>query len=442
MRYIKSISVFILCLFSCKAALTQGANTFVNGKIMDSSNKKPIPYADIFFKNSKRGTQSAIDGRFRLNIPKNIDFEDTIVCSSVGYDKREITIRQLTQSPVVMMDEKNITLSDVVIKEYKTADSIMAEVIRRIPENYITDTFTDNLYFRDWRTINDSLYYFSECLMNIYNTGYAPNQSQKRDVWFGHPFCEKDSISNFSICVLDTNLVKRTDYVDDMGFYRFYYYPWLHSTYSNPIPFISEYRFGSPKKKRKKMCFSKFSDENGKCHYKIESLEKEGKFRFIAELVINKVDFAVVEITFKRIHPYEAVKYNSLLSKLIYEKNSSAASPEKCLTLTNHMRYTKIDNKYRLTYVKHNVKTEKITKKELVNSGIADTIITEYTQEFKYAGKTAVVSDGAIKIPLSGTYDNRFYTETPYYPKWKKGIEVPELDSKIRNQLLKKGIAY
>jgi hypothetical protein len=73
------------------------AQTKVSGIVTDENNE-PIPYANVYFKNSSEGLITNEDGRFYLESEKTYP---VLVVSFIGYKTQEI---KLTKSVVYNME--------------------------------------------------------------------------------------------------------------------------------------------------------------------------------------------------------------------------------------------------------------------------------------------------------------------------------------------------
>jgi len=108
----------------------------VNGKIVDE-NGIPMPGASIRVKGKSISTISGTDGTFTL---KNVDENDVLVISYLGYSDKEITAK--TQLGTISLSQVANTLNDVVITGYtnytkaqsaNASSLVTAEKINQVP---------------------------------------------------------------------------------------------------------------------------------------------------------------------------------------------------------------------------------------------------------------------------------------------------------------------
>ena len=108
------------------------SQTKVSGVVLDMQSK-PIPFANIAFKNSSEGIVSSEDGVFYLESPKTYK---TIVITSVGYSDKEIDLEKVINYDFKIQLNEIETLNEVVIYRGKTSkkDNPALEILRKICE--------------------------------------------------------------------------------------------------------------------------------------------------------------------------------------------------------------------------------------------------------------------------------------------------------------------
>jgi len=93
------------------------SQTKVSGVVLDKQNK-PIPFANIAFKNSSEGIVSSEEGVFYLESPKTYK---TIIVTSVGYSEKEIDLEKAVNYNFKIQLNEIETLNEVVIYSGKTS---------------------------------------------------------------------------------------------------------------------------------------------------------------------------------------------------------------------------------------------------------------------------------------------------------------------------------
>ena len=111
----KSILFLLFFLFATTSLLF--AQTKVSGVVVDKSNK-PIPFANIAFKNSSEGVVSNEDGIFYLESSKAYQ---TIVVTSVGFSDKEVILEKSATYDIKIQLVEIVTLNEVVVYRGKTS---------------------------------------------------------------------------------------------------------------------------------------------------------------------------------------------------------------------------------------------------------------------------------------------------------------------------------
>lgn len=86
------------------------------GKVFDSKTKEPIPYVNLSFLNTLKGTSTDEEGHFFLDIPESL-LENQIHISSLGYTDTIVRAKHLFDSKKFNMVEESFELDEVVVSE-------------------------------------------------------------------------------------------------------------------------------------------------------------------------------------------------------------------------------------------------------------------------------------------------------------------------------------
>lgn len=109
-------TLLLFLIFFFLPALTMAQGNIVTGKVVDISGS-PIPNVSILIKGTKIGTSTASDGTFQLNLPKQK--ENTLVFTSVGYEKKEV-LHENNYPVDVVLNKTDQSLDAVVVVGYGT----------------------------------------------------------------------------------------------------------------------------------------------------------------------------------------------------------------------------------------------------------------------------------------------------------------------------------
>ena len=142
------ITFLVVILFSYAYSVAQ--NVVFKGKVTDSVNGDPLPYASIIVKGTTIGTTTDMDGNFKLVIPLQ---EGTVVISYIGYDTYSTAISdKMAGFYTVKLVPSGISLGEVVVKpgkeKYKNKDNPAVAFIRKVIENRDATSPLNHDYFQ------------------------------------------------------------------------------------------------------------------------------------------------------------------------------------------------------------------------------------------------------------------------------------------------------
>lgn len=130
------LSAFIVFL-SCFIFDVTAQKTIVTGRIKDAGTGEPLPFVNVFFKESKIGSTTDEKGNYRI---ETYYATDSLVASMIGYKKQAKRVRK-DQAQVIDFDLEptGIALEEVTIvadkKEKDPAVEIMKKVVRHKAAN-------------------------------------------------------------------------------------------------------------------------------------------------------------------------------------------------------------------------------------------------------------------------------------------------------------------
>ena len=120
-------SIFLLFL------LLYGVNLFsqtsVNGKVISSSTNDAVPFANIYFQGTTKGTTTDFDGYFTLFSEDNYD---SLVISYVGYKPKTVPLNVGQNNITIQLDEDVLSLREV---EFIAGENPAFEILRNVVNN-------------------------------------------------------------------------------------------------------------------------------------------------------------------------------------------------------------------------------------------------------------------------------------------------------------------
>jgi len=130
------------------------SNKEINGVLLDLHNKTPLPYANIIILSNKKGTITNEKGQFLLNTEK-LNKNDSISFQYIGYETKNLAIKQLDSSSAVYLKEDNYSLDEIfVFSNNIDPESIVKKVLENRDSNYRTTLSKKQIFIRN-RSVSD-----------------------------------------------------------------------------------------------------------------------------------------------------------------------------------------------------------------------------------------------------------------------------------------------
>ena len=334
--------VFAIMLVLLTGNVTAGNDVIeIKGTVSDKATGEKLPYVALQVMGTYVGTQSNADGHYVLKVANN-RLSDTVVFSAMGYEKLHIAISDLRKQRHVKLAPHALDLKEVTVKDFASPQSLLDEVLRRIPQNYHSTPTVSTFFFRDWSMANDSLYLFYESLTDVYRAGYGKFDKKryykvlpnKRAIESNYKLIQKHRLPVFDTTYLLTVVGSRVKMNELMSFDDDEtIVDWIE------IPNAS-YIFAKRKRKDYNYKLEEFTDAEGKEFYLITMMSKS-KYSYTFTLVIDKTDLAVCKITYQ--YSGEYTNPDNFMYKIVSPFKSGVVHYD-----TREYVYKKIAGKYTL----------------------------------------------------------------------------------------------
>ena len=132
----------ILCLFILPFASVVGqANREITGRILNSTTKDPVPYANVYNKTLEKGTISNLDGYFRVPVK---DARDSVMVIYIGYQTQRIALGP-QDTYTVYLEESVQLLNEIVVRPKD--NSYLADLLSRCRNNDFDFHSTAKAYY-------------------------------------------------------------------------------------------------------------------------------------------------------------------------------------------------------------------------------------------------------------------------------------------------------
>jgi len=134
--YIKSAALVLLYLLTAYAVT--GQVTKIMGTVTDASTDEPIPFANVYFKETTIGVTSGFDGSFSIETKNPTD---TLMASVIGYKTQALPIyKNRFQEIHFNLSPQNFDLPEVVIHAGENpAEILLRKIIKNKKENSMQD---------------------------------------------------------------------------------------------------------------------------------------------------------------------------------------------------------------------------------------------------------------------------------------------------------------
>lgn len=175
----KQILVIFLILPLC--SFGQSIGIFVS----DFETNEPLPFANIYFKNSGIGASTNMEGYATFKQSELLD-KDSLVVSYIGYKKQiQVYLKETAKNPIkIKLTVSSQLLSEVVVVHVKppNPEKIIKSAIKNISENYRNQDVIYNSLYRETVSENGSFIQLNEAIVNTYYTAY-PQKKLDQKIW-------------------------------------------------------------------------------------------------------------------------------------------------------------------------------------------------------------------------------------------------------------------
>lgn len=153
--------------------IDSSAYYYLKATVIDLSDKKAIPFANVILKNRNIGTITNIDGNFILKIPSGCA-NDSLVVSSIGYKSVALNIAAISPDEVIMLQPVSVELSEVVVNHYEPR-TLLIMANKKVSENYSEKPELQIGFYRETSRQNNDYIVISEAVLKILKAAYDRN---------------------------------------------------------------------------------------------------------------------------------------------------------------------------------------------------------------------------------------------------------------------------
>ena len=171
------------CLFSRANSLLlyPQSTDFIEGKVINSTTSKPVPFATIKLKNNQLGVYANAEGDFK--VARNIEFQDdSLIITCIGFKQsslaykalRENAVNKIFLTPVIYgLAEVKVTAS----RRKPSSTAIIRRAIRKIQNNYPDKPFNFIAYYRDYQKKEKNYINLNEAIIQALDNGFSSEEA-------------------------------------------------------------------------------------------------------------------------------------------------------------------------------------------------------------------------------------------------------------------------
>lgn len=215
------ILVFMLCSI-CLPAQSENFIT-ITGTIADSQTKDRLGLASIGISNQALGTISNTLGEFMLRVPEQF-FNDTLIVTYLGYKKYTHAISRINNNSRLQVEltPESTMLQEISVYANKlTAEQVIEKAVYAIKENYPTDAFLVEGFFRDILKENEKYVELTEAALKVFDKHFQRKLNHgiteeviiseaRKSINYANPLIQRVRKQNGIMDLLDDNPVHYT----------------------------------------------------------------------------------------------------------------------------------------------------------------------------------------------------------------------------------------
>ena len=234
-----ALILFVNIIINFSTVYSQ-STSMIEGVVVDENNTT-LPYVSI-----KIGTQTSTmtnsEGIFSVKI-SDAQLKDSLSISYIGYKTLKVPVLNLHTGLRVKLVRDIFNLKEIIIKSV-TAESIIANAMNNIPQNYAIRPFEMTGFYREVGRVDSNYLSFAEASLNILNLGYADKdekdlvvinkeRSLKKvgDIEVNNPF--HAAVKGVPYIVLENDIVKHPGAIFGDDYLSKYNYQFVSSVMVN-----------------------------------------------------------------------------------------------------------------------------------------------------------------------------------------------------------------
>ncbi len=143
----------------------------IRGRVMDKSDRQPLPYSSIYLSGKTIGTVTNDNGQFLLKLPSE-NLEDTLIISSIGYKRIKGSVSSfMNEERDYLLKPDAISIQEVIIRKISPVN-LLQSATEAVYENYPDKPSILNSFYRELIKKGSRYVMVSEAILENYKPGY------------------------------------------------------------------------------------------------------------------------------------------------------------------------------------------------------------------------------------------------------------------------------
>ena len=297
---------FCLLLFSCALA----AQFRVTGYVLDAVSGEPVPFASVFLEdNQGKGVLTNELGAYAITLDSTERHGGTLVFTSIAYENQFVRLAEALPTPDagqpqqlnIRLQTQFVDLPGVTVLSDLGLRTIMMRVQERIPANYGHEEYLIKAYHRSYFATNQGFAQLNEAYLTFKDEAYSNKPYHDRDT---RTYVDQMRVKQGEEEV-PAHIRKFFDQQKFMTMgYNWFGNPLYYQKITDFIPLVDPEGL-SHLTFRQTGEYLSGPDTLLRIRYEVDSIAHErehpGTHRtpYVTEVVVNKTDYAVLEISIK-----------------------------------------------------------------------------------------------------------------------------------------------
>jgi hypothetical protein len=143
----------------------------IRGRVLDKSDKQPLPYSSIYLSGKAIGTVTNDNGQFQLKLPSKY-LVDTIIVSCIGYKRIKAPVSTfLNEEKDYLLKPDVISIQEVIIRKISPVN-LLQSATEAVYENYPGKPAILTSFYREMIKKGSRYMMVSEAILESYKPGY------------------------------------------------------------------------------------------------------------------------------------------------------------------------------------------------------------------------------------------------------------------------------